>query len=146
MSAALLAALVLAAAPPPLTPGAFSVELTRPRDDGPALLRHLEWASLVEPELSPQRIQRRVSAAFGPELWSESGLARWGVAKDRPMRFHDRGGAPDELHLMAALDDALPVDESGRIRKGGIAEVAAECLVGGCREPVVVHLDANPRR
>jgi hypothetical protein len=92
MTPALLAALALAAAPP-LMPGALSVELTRPLQDGPALLRQLEWASLVEPELSPQRLQRRVSAAFGPELWSEVGLARWGVARERPMRFHDRAGA-----------------------------------------------------
>jgi hypothetical protein len=111
MSAALLAALVLAAAPPLVTPGAFSVELTRPRDDGPALLRHLEWASLVEPELSPQRLQRRVSAAFGPELWSESGLARWGVAKDRPMRFHDRGGAQVRVAELVLADPKAAVTQ-----------------------------------
>ena len=58
----------------------------------------------------------------------------------------DGGSAADEVDLVVALDGALPVDQPGRVEERGICEVPAQRCVGGGREPVIVHLDADARR
>ena len=93
----------------------------------------------------PARPENRLLLDFGDEhVLGQAGLHQ--LDHLAVHGIHDGCGPADERHLVVALHHALPVDESRRVREGCLAQMGAERVVGGGGEPVIVHLDADPRR